>query len=82
METTGLGYPRAGGCRELEAATGPWRAGRMIAPLASRRSCASSRVLARGNDTAGSRTPEILCIPTGWPQPAAAGKSRAADGQR
>ena len=32
METTGLGYPRAGGCRELETVTGSWRAGRMMAP--------------------------------------------------
>ena len=38
-----------------------------IARLASRRSCASSRVPSRGNAAAGSRTPVVLCIPSGWP---------------
>ena len=38
-----------------------------IARLASRRSCASSRALGKGNAAAGSRTPVVLCIPPGWP---------------
>jgi hypothetical protein len=32
METTELGCPRAGGRGELEAVTGPSRAGRTMAP--------------------------------------------------